>query len=151
MHSRVQRTWSGHLRNDAACQNFWRPGDIADGATTSGCSRRQKFICILKRKPLSTAAIKASARQHGDTEEPRQKESVIRNRHEPETALPPQRTRALREGHRHAPNASRLSLTATEIAAAQPALLPHRRNLQYRTQNRIKVMQEVHRIRVCRP
>jgi hypothetical protein len=44
---------------------------IKDGATTPGCSRRQKFICILKRKPLSTAAIRPaeSARQHGDTEE----------------------------------------------------------------------------------
>jgi hypothetical protein len=32
---------------------------IKSGGTTSGCSRHQEFICTLRRKPLSTAAIKA--------------------------------------------------------------------------------------------
>src|SRR5437016_9218476 len=87
---------------------------IKDGATTSGCSTRQKFICILKRKPLSTAAIRPaeSARQHGDTEEAQQKESVIRNRHGQKPRYL-QRTRALREGHRHAQTLQDY-LTATE-------------------------------------
>jgi hypothetical protein len=95
---------------------------IKDGATTSGCSRRQKFICILKRKPLSTAAIKA-CRERTPTRRCR-RNAAKRIRYpqstRPETALSPANA-CLARTSSPCSNASRLSLTATEIAAADSA------------------------------
>jgi hypothetical protein len=50
---------AGHAENSACRGKIDAPHLMPRPATTSVCSRRQKFICILKRKPLSTAAIKA--------------------------------------------------------------------------------------------
>ena len=50
---------AAHAKNAACCAAFYALRTKKDDGTTSGCSRGQRFVCILKRKPLSTAAIKA--------------------------------------------------------------------------------------------
>jgi hypothetical protein len=98
---------AAHAKNAACCREINAPHSMhcakKDDGTTSGCSRGQRFVCILKRKPLSTAAIKA-CRECTPTrrcEEAQQKESVSRNRQGQKPRYL-QRTRALRERHRHA-------------------------------------------------
>src|ERR1700731_4259274 len=44
-----------------------------DDGTTSGCSTGQRIVCILKRKPLSTAAIKACRGAHANTAMPKKR------------------------------------------------------------------------------
>jgi len=74
-----------------------------DGGTTSGRSSGRRSGCILKQRPLSTAAIKACGARTPTRRCPksaRRKESVVRDRQEKKPRhLQP--TRPLRQRHRH--------------------------------------------------
>src|SRR3984893_9055010 len=90
-----------------------------DGGTTSGCSRGRRSGCILRRKPLWTAAIKAY-RECTPTRRC-QKSAAKRNHYpqatEPKTAPSPA-TGCLARTSSQCSSASKSSLTVTEIAAA---------------------------------
>jgi hypothetical protein len=54
---------SSSSRNRRAASSAWPMKK--DGATTSGCSKSQNFVCIQKRRLLSTAATKACRKGRG--------------------------------------------------------------------------------------
>jgi hypothetical protein len=119
---------------------------IRDGATTSGCLRRQKSIFILRRKPLPTAAIKAcrGGTPRQTSQKAQQKESVIDKRQD-QKPRHLQRTRRLRERHRHAqPFQDHRRPLPKPPPPFRSALLPHRRHLQHGAQGRMTVMQEAY-------